>query len=299
MRRFRLRYQATDFELQVGDFVVGRSSECSLSLDDPLVSRKHATLHVTAEGVIAEDLASRNGITVNGERVKGTRPMVHGDKLMVGSQEMILVEVGQRERDKRATGIMIRCPSCQLPVAPDLVNCSHCGAAIAEPSLARMTMEMPVSAMPTSDAPDPITHAVSAFKLLAGIADKALALGRPEEAERILANLLNDLLTKAEAGRPVGDDSLQDATKYALRLADLTAKPRWVDWVFAIHLQTGKLMTADTIDALYGLVRKVKHPGSRVLTDYVTAMRGREEGFGAADRFLLKRLEGLARVVQA
>ena len=36
---FRLRYMAHDLELPIGEFVVGRSTECQLSLDDPLVAR--------------------------------------------------------------------------------------------------------------------------------------------------------------------------------------------------------------------------------------------------------------------
>ncbi len=32
---FRLRYLAHDLELAVGDFVIGRSTECQLSVDDP------------------------------------------------------------------------------------------------------------------------------------------------------------------------------------------------------------------------------------------------------------------------
>ena len=44
--RFRLRYLHHDLELSEGQFVVGRSAGCQLSLDDPLVSRRHALLIV-------------------------------------------------------------------------------------------------------------------------------------------------------------------------------------------------------------------------------------------------------------
>jgi pSer/pThr/pTyr-binding forkhead associated (FHA) protein len=73
LARYRLRYQSTDLEMPLGDFVIGRSSDCSLAVDDPLVSRRHAVLHVSADAVVAEDLGSRNGITVNGERTVGTQ----------------------------------------------------------------------------------------------------------------------------------------------------------------------------------------------------------------------------------
>ena len=49
--RFRLRYLHHDLELSEGQFAVGRSAGCQLSLDDPLVSRRHALLVVSHEGV--------------------------------------------------------------------------------------------------------------------------------------------------------------------------------------------------------------------------------------------------------
>ena len=67
--RFRLRYMNHDLELNEGEFVVGRNASCQLSLDDPLVSRRHATFIVHADAVTVEDLGSRNGVSVNGERI--------------------------------------------------------------------------------------------------------------------------------------------------------------------------------------------------------------------------------------
>ena len=42
-----LRYNDHDIDLPPGEFVIGRAANCQLSLDDPLVSRNHATLTVT------------------------------------------------------------------------------------------------------------------------------------------------------------------------------------------------------------------------------------------------------------
>ena len=50
---------------------------------------------------------------------------------------------------------------------------------------------------------------------------------------------------------------------------------------------------------LYALVRKVKHPGSRALTEYVAAMQAKSDLFNAREKFLLQRLVGLERVVGA
>jgi hypothetical protein len=303
LARYRLRYQSTDLEMPLGDFVIGRSSECSLAVDDPLVSRRHAVLRVTSEGVVAEDLGSRNGISVNGERAAGPRKLQHRDRVTIGSQEVVLLEVGQRDRDRRPTGVMVVCGACHLPFPSDDGRCPHCGVPAQGEAAGRQTMELhapPLAAPVTPPHPEEEdTRRVSAFQLLAGIADKALALGRPDDAERILANLLGEFLQKAQAGRPAAEDSMRDAVRYALRLADVTAKARWVDWVFQIHLTTSRLMSAETIDALYALVRKVKHPGGRAITDYVQAMQNKGDAFSPRERFLLQRLAGLERVVGA
>jgi pSer/pThr/pTyr-binding forkhead associated (FHA) protein len=55
--------------LLVGRLIVGRDPACEISHGDPRLSRRHAELDVTPEGVRVRDLQSRNGIRVNGEAV--------------------------------------------------------------------------------------------------------------------------------------------------------------------------------------------------------------------------------------
>jgi pSer/pThr/pTyr-binding forkhead associated (FHA) protein len=89
--RYRLRYQQQDLELTPGEFLIGRTNDCQLVLDDPLVSRNHARLMVEAEQVTVEDLGSRNGVKVNGERLVEPRVLEHGDMILIGTQEMVLL----------------------------------------------------------------------------------------------------------------------------------------------------------------------------------------------------------------
>ena len=55
--------------LLVGTMLVGRSTDCEISHADPRLSRRHAEISVTADGVLVRDLQSRNGIRVNGQPV--------------------------------------------------------------------------------------------------------------------------------------------------------------------------------------------------------------------------------------
>src|SRR5262245_21783280 len=89
----RLRYLAHDLEVPPGEFLIGRSPDCQLSLDDPLVSRRHAILVVHPDAVFIEDLGSRNGVLVNGKRIQGPTLVADSDQIMVGSQVMTLVGV--------------------------------------------------------------------------------------------------------------------------------------------------------------------------------------------------------------
>jgi hypothetical protein len=64
-------------------FVIGRSRECDLVLDDPNVSRRHAELRREDGGWAVRDLGSTNGIKVNGRRSPGGR-LQPGDEITLG-----------------------------------------------------------------------------------------------------------------------------------------------------------------------------------------------------------------------
>ena len=64
-------------------FVIGRSRECDLVLDDPNVSRRHAELRREDGGWAVVDLGSTNGIKLNGKRSRGGR-LNPGDEITLG-----------------------------------------------------------------------------------------------------------------------------------------------------------------------------------------------------------------------
>lgn len=53
-----------------GQIIMGRSPDVDLQLDDDITSRSHASVEVSPEGLILEDLASSNGTYVNGEPIE-------------------------------------------------------------------------------------------------------------------------------------------------------------------------------------------------------------------------------------
>ena len=64
---------------------IGRSRTCDIVLDDPLVSRQHATLSTGAAPYL-RDLDSFNGTFVNGRRLSGGTPLNPGDEVIFGNQ---------------------------------------------------------------------------------------------------------------------------------------------------------------------------------------------------------------------
>jgi hypothetical protein len=245
--KYRLRYQQHDFELGEGEFVIGRSTECQLALDDPLVSRNHAKLTLDEESVAIEDLGSRNGVRVNGQRIEGSRQLEHGDRIMIGNQEMVLLRRRSVQTDTMA----------QMPA----------------------------------------THRADAFGLIAGLADKAIALGHGDEAERLLETYLSQVLEDAEAAQGVTIEVAERAADYAVKLASLTGKGNWVDYVFQLYLALRRPCPAPIVDALYDALRKVKGAERKLLRDYSELLRKNASALNPTERFLLNRIEGLERLV--
>ena len=68
---------------------IGRSSACDVALRVPTVSRRHALLRFRDGGWVVQDLASKNGLTVNGRRV-GRCAVGPGDLLGLGDARVEL-----------------------------------------------------------------------------------------------------------------------------------------------------------------------------------------------------------------
>jgi pSer/pThr/pTyr-binding forkhead associated (FHA) protein len=63
--------------------VLGREAG-DLVIEDPQVSRRHASLRPAGDGLEIEDLGSLNGTWVNGARVAGKVRLARGDRVRVG-----------------------------------------------------------------------------------------------------------------------------------------------------------------------------------------------------------------------
>jgi pSer/pThr/pTyr-binding forkhead associated (FHA) protein len=67
-----------------GGGIVGRALGCDVQLDDPFVSRRHARVISSELGMAIQDLASSNGVYVNGRRSPGITALHPGDVVQMG-----------------------------------------------------------------------------------------------------------------------------------------------------------------------------------------------------------------------
>ena len=72
---------------------IGRSHDCDVVVEDAGISRRHARLLPGRDGWEIEDLGSTNGVLINGVQIHGSHPLQAGDRLELGSTE-ILFELG-------------------------------------------------------------------------------------------------------------------------------------------------------------------------------------------------------------
>ena len=80
-----------EWQLGEKETVIGRGSDCSVTLDDTSVSRHHAKVMRIYTGYFIEDLHSTNGVVLNGRRVR-KHMLKGGDIIQIGESEVKFVE---------------------------------------------------------------------------------------------------------------------------------------------------------------------------------------------------------------
>jgi len=79
-----------DITLDEGESLIGRASECRVSLASSTVSRHHARLHIGHGVTTVEDLGSKNGTYVRGQKIAAPTPIANGEHFRVGSVDLVL-----------------------------------------------------------------------------------------------------------------------------------------------------------------------------------------------------------------
>lgn len=74
----------SEFELQPGKNVVGRSGDADIRIDDASLSRSHAVITVDGARITVRDDGSKNGTFIDGEKVTAARALTPSNRLRLG-----------------------------------------------------------------------------------------------------------------------------------------------------------------------------------------------------------------------
>jgi hypothetical protein len=227
--RYRLRFHLQEVDLHRGVTYIGRSEECGVTIEDPLVSRRHARIIFHGEDVTIEDLGSRNGVRVNGKPIMTSHGLVDGDRVRIGTQDFVFCRVQQRAVDRAAktTGALRLCGQCRAPYAREMVSCPNCGTAEqAEEETLSGTF-------------GPVSQYSWSVQLMIEALEKALNLNRLADAERLLRRATALLEEPLMSGEKVAAAQLGPLALAAERICDATGDATWGGWLpqFCVRAQ--------------------------------------------------------------
>jgi two-component system cell cycle response regulator len=77
------------YKLAKREMILGRGGQADVEILDDGISRRHAAVRFDADRVVLEDLGSRNGTFLNGQRVEGAAAIRDGDKIQLSSTTIL------------------------------------------------------------------------------------------------------------------------------------------------------------------------------------------------------------------
>lgn len=234
--RYVVRVGARRFPLAIGRTTIGRSPDREIQLDDEKVSRRHAVIRVTDEGVEIEDLGSVNGILVDGRPRVGKFALTDGAQITIGDTKLVFMDRGADPGPDTA----VTRPRTQS--SPQVIRP---GATSVGTSLASLTLR----------------------------AARALTEGEPAALVVAAGPLLDALRTATGGEGTLFSDALDIATRAALAVARATADASWIDRALALNAIHARILDAQTIEAARTLSAELAHdlrPSGRA---YVAKLR--------------------------
>ena len=248
MARYRLRFLLQEFDLPYGVTLIGRSVECHLTIEDALVSRHHARLIVSDEGVQIEDLGSRNGVRVNGTPVKRSTELKSGDRVRLGVQELLFTRVDDNGRvHARTTGQLRLCAKCRQPYPREMVACPNCEAT-------EQTDEETITGSGSENA-----HAWT-VQLFVEAIGRALRLGRVADAGSLLRRAALQIDELVAGGGSVDEEALAALAIEATRTALATEEPTWAVWALEAYGRSRTIPPRVVVERMRDVAAKYARP---------------------------------------
>lgn len=100
----RVELPARSLALRAGVHEIGRRSGCAIFIDAASVSRLHARLHVGGETLLLEDMGSKNGTFVAGERIALPTPLPARTTVKIGDVNVTIERIGAHLTETETVG---------------------------------------------------------------------------------------------------------------------------------------------------------------------------------------------------
>ena len=98
---FKVIWEGHAIPLSEGCNIIGREHDSTICIHLASVSRRHARIHVSGETATLEDLGSKNGTLLKGQRIHSPSALADGDEIGVGSARLVF-EAGSSRRSTQA-----------------------------------------------------------------------------------------------------------------------------------------------------------------------------------------------------
>jgi hypothetical protein len=279
-----LRFLLQEFDLPRGITIIGRSLDCHLTIEDPLVSRQHARIVIDDGGACVEDMGSRNGVKVNGGTIRGSTPLQDGDRVRIGTQDFVFCRVDPAGRaHSKTTGVLRLCANCRLPYPREMVACPNCEAT-------EQTDDDTLSGTGSLEGRNAWN-----VQLLVEALERALTLGRVSDAERIVRRASAQVEELVTAGASVDPKGLAALGVQAAATTLASNDPTWALWVVDVYRRTGRVPPVAVTERLAEVASKHRSLLHGALGDLVAQLGTTARTASENEVDALARLEQLRR----
>jgi pSer/pThr/pTyr-binding forkhead associated (FHA) protein len=273
-----------EVDLAPGETLIGRSLDCQITLEDPLVSRVHVRMLVRGDDAFVEDLGSRNGIKLNGVPLRGASRVKNGDRIRIGTQEVVVTRIDSTRKEKegrhsRATGILRICVNCQMPYPREVLACPSCESI-------EQVDESTMSGTLAGPSSPPWS-----FQLAVEALERSIQLGRVDDAVRLLERARTHMEEHFSHGGQLEIHVLRAIAHAAALVALEVPDASWARWAVRTLRAQGVVPLLPTVDRLRQIVLDRGAPMAGDLNEMMREIRALPRPLLAEEVAALTRLE--------
>jgi hypothetical protein len=251
--RYRLRFHLQEVDLTGDEIVVGRGSMGHVTIDDPMLSRRHIRFDLSGSEPTLEDLHSRNGTQLNERPLVGRATLKDGDRIRIGTQELVFLVPNAVKKNHRTTCGLTFCSACAVPYPSTSAQCPHCGAITTEQGVSTSVRDVAASGW--------------TFHLLSQVVDRAIDQGRLADAERMMSRGVSELEEQIEEGVEVEPSRILAVAECAARLGCALRSARWLEIGARLYGRAGESPSREVLTLVDEL------PADARLADAMSALR--------------------------